>query len=247
MNTRRLLVFFALLFGVCAIGFILLKSEKASHIYNGFGVAIPENYPLLGIDVSHHQGDINYAEAVKMTRGRDSIQFVYIKTTEGTNFKDRNYDENAEGFAAYGMNYGFYHYYQPDRSAKKQALFYCETIKAYNFKLIPVVDIEVIGNRTKRQIVDSIAVFVNKVDEILEARPMIYTYVSFYCDYLEGTKLEPELYWLASYNTFNPYMEKSNVIMWQFSERGTVDGISTKVDLNVAKSSFLTKVIRKRD
>ncbi len=75
---------------------------------------------------------------------------------------------------------------------------------------------------------------------------MVYTYVSFYKDYLKGTVIENELFWLASYNKENSYMEMDNAVIWQFSERGNVDGVATKVDLNVAKSSFKEKVIRKR-
>ena len=246
MKFRTVLLLLIGLFGVLTVGYILLQTKRASFIYSGFGVRIPQSYPIVGIDISHHQGEINYSEAVKKTGDTDSIQFIYIKVTEGTDFKDSNYDQNAEGFAALGMNYGFYHYYQPNESARKQALFYCETIKLYNFKLIPVVDIEVIGDRNKHDLVDSLEVFINTVDQLLECRPMIYTYVSFYADYLEGSSLDNELYWLASYNSTNPYMKKENAIIWQFSESGTVNGISTKVDLNVAKLSFREKVIRKR-
>lgn len=246
MKVKKATLLIALFFGILAIGYIVWDSKKRSFVYDGFGVAIPPDYPIMGIDVSHHQGEINYQEAVSMHGAKDSIQFVYIKVTEGTDFKDSRYDQNAEGFAALGMNYGFYHYYQPNKSAEKQALFYCETIKNYNFKLIPVVDIEVIGDLNKSQLVDSISVFINRVDAILESRPMIYTYVSFFNDYFDGTDLDNELFWLASYNRKNPYMKKENAIIWQFSERGTVNGISTRVDLNVAKSTFNEKVIRKR-
>lgn len=231
---------------ISSIAYILLQTKRSSFIYSDYGVALPLDYPIIGIDISHHQGEINYEEAVQMGSANDSIQFVYIKVTEGTNFLDRNYDKNAEGFARQGMNYGFYHYYQPDASAEKQALFYCETIKRYNFKLIPVIDIEVIGNRTKSQMVDSLTVFINRVDEILESRPMIYTYVSFFKDYLDDTALKNELFWLASYNRSNPYMEMENAIIWQFTERGNVNGISTKVDLNVAKSNYKDKILRVR-
>ena len=246
MKFKGVVIFLALAVALSTITYILLQTERSSFIYTDYGVAIPPEYPIVGMDISHHQGEINYAEAVEMGNAKDSIQFVYIKVTEGTNFLDRKYDENAEGFAAHGMNYGFYHYYQPDASAEKQALFYCETIKRYNFKLIPVVDIEVIGNRNKEQLIDSLTIFINRVDEILESRPMIYTYVSFFKDYIRGTALNNELFWLASYNRSNPYMEMENAIIWQFTERGNVNGISTKVYLNVAKSNYKDKILRVR-
>ncbi len=246
MKFKGIVIFLIIGVFLSTIAYILLQTKRASFIYSDYGVAIPPEYPIIGMDISHHQGEINYEETMQMGTAKDSIQFVYIKVTEGTNFLDSKFDENAEGFAAHGMNYGFYHYYQPDASAEKQALFYCETIKRYNFKLIPVVDIEVIGNQSKSRLVDSLTVFINRVDEILESRPMIYTYVSFYKDYLHNTSLDTELYWLASYNRKNPYMDMPNALIWQFTERGNVNGISTKVDLNVAKSNFKEKVLRIR-
>ena len=227
------------------IGIILLDTKRSSFIYSDFGVKIPGNYALMGIDVSHHQGDINFAEVVEMTKNGDSLEFVYIKATEGTDFCDRNFDENAEGFATLRMPYGFYHYYLPRESAEAQALYFCETIKAYTIKLRPVVDIEVIEDASKSALIDSLTIFLNRVEEVLTYRPIIYTYVSFYEDYLKGTSLDSELYWLASYSAKNPYMQKENVVMWQFTDHATVNGIATPVDLNVAKSSFRKKVILK--
>ena len=43
-----------------------------------------EIYPVRGVDVSHHQGKIDWD-----TLARQDIQFAYIKATEGSNFKDK--------------------------------------------------------------------------------------------------------------------------------------------------------------
>lgn len=245
MNLKKLFLGFFIVVTILMVGVILFETKRTSFIYSDFGVKIPANYALMGIDVSHHQGDINFEEAVKMTENGDSLEFVYIKATEGTDFCDQNFDKNAEGFAAYKMRYGFYHYYLPHESAEAQALYFCETIKAYNMKLKPVVDIEVIEQASNKELVDSLTHFLNRVEEILTYRPLIYTYTSFYEDYLMGTKLDKELYWLAAYTSKNPYIENKNVVMWQFTDHATVNGIGTAVDLNVAKSIFREKVILK--
>ncbi len=245
MKIKKLILPIFIGVSILMIGVILLDTKRSSFIYSDFGVKIPANYALMGIDISHHQGDINFKEAVEMTKNGDSLDFVYIKATEGTDFCDRNFEQNAEGFAALRMRYGFYHYYLPRESAEAQALYFCETIKTYNIKLRPVVDIEVLEESSKLDLVDSLTVFINRVEEILTYRPMIYSYVSFYEDYLLGTSLDSELYWLASYSAKNPYIEKENVLMWQFTDQATVNGIATPVDLNVAKSSFRKKVILK--
>lgn len=243
MRIKRIFLLSFLLSGVLMIGYILLQTKRSSFIYSDFGVQVPKDYSLLGIDVSHHQGEIIFNETVQKTKGGDSLEFVYIKATEGTDFRDRNYDKNAEGFAAHKMNYGFYHYYLPHESAEAQAVFFCETIKSFNIKLLPVVDIEVIDPISKTNLIDSLTLFMNRVEAILLYRPMIYTYTSFYEDYLLNTELENELFWLANYSRDNPYMEKENVILWQFTDRATINGIATFVDLNVAKPSFRDSVI----
>ncbi len=49
----------------------------------------PERYPVRGIDVSSHNGDLNLREARK-----DGIDFIFIKASEGADFKDKNFVTN---------------------------------------------------------------------------------------------------------------------------------------------------------
>ncbi len=242
--------FLYVLFVVTIIGgitfILLMETSNFSVLHGDFGARIPKKYPILGIDISHHQGQINYTEAVDMVDKADSVQFVYIKVTEGVDFIDPNYEMNAEGFAGENLNYGFYHFYQPGQSAKKQAQFFCDEIWEYNFKLIPVLDVELNEPLNKKQLVDSITIFLDEVDKQLKVRPMVYTYWYFYRDFLKTTTLKNELYWIASYSGNNDFMKMDNVVIWQFSERGTVSGIQERVDLNVAKKSFNTLVLRPR-
>lgn len=246
MKFSRILVLLVAILSVVAIGYIVLQTKRNSFVYPDFGVEVPPNYPILGIDVSHHQGDINFKETAKMHRGIDSIQFVYIKASEGRNFADDKSVENAKGCAENKLKYGFYHFFHGSLSAQEQAQFFCEQLKSHPFDLIPVIDVEISGGLKPLVLVDSVLVFMDKVEEILEVRPMIYTNLSFYADYFENSKASNELYWLAAYDQPNPYMQKENVIIWQFTEKATVDGIASAVDLNVAKRTFYTKVVIQR-
>jgi lysozyme len=49
-------------------------------------------YPVRGIDVSHHQGDVNWGEVVA-----SKIRFAYIKATEGADLKDSNFVQSWAG------------------------------------------------------------------------------------------------------------------------------------------------------
>lgn len=246
MYYKRIALFLGSIVFIGAIVYILFDTTKFSSLHEDFGTPIPVKYPIMGMDVSHHQGNIDFNAASHMEKGGDSIAFVYIKATEGEDFVDSKYDANAEGFAKFKMNYGFYHFFQPESSALKQAHFYSDIVKGYNFKLIPVLDVEKKGDRTKKQLVDSINVFLKEVEKLLDTRPMVYTYLSFYNDYLKGSSIQNELLWMAAYSYDDSFMENDNVIIWQFSEVGTVNGISTHVDLNVAKEVFNQKVLRIR-
>src|SRR3954453_10276082 len=73
------------------------------------GIWIPNapsrsQYPLRGIDVSHHQGQIDWS-AVKAS----GIQFAYIKATEGTEFTDATFAENWRNSNTAGIVRGAYH------------------------------------------------------------------------------------------------------------------------------------------
>lgn len=128
MKFSRILVLLVALLSIVAIGYIVLQTKRNSFVYPDFGVEVPPNYPLLGIDVSHHQGDINFKETAKMNTGIDSIQFVYIKASEGRNFADDKSAENATGCAENKLKYGFYHFFHGSLSAQEQAQFFCEQI-----------------------------------------------------------------------------------------------------------------------
>ena len=100
MKLKGIAILFAVALALCSIAYILLQTKRSSFIYSDYGVTLPKEYPIVGMDISHHQGEINFDEVMQMGSAKDSIQFVYIKVTEGTDFKDRKFDENAEGFAA---------------------------------------------------------------------------------------------------------------------------------------------------
>lgn len=241
---QRFFLILAVLFFMGGMIYFLFVSRDHSFLYHNLGVKRPLNFPVLGIDISHHQGEINYEEVLKMGQGRDSIQFVYIKATEGVDHLDTRYDQNAEGFAAYGVQYGFYHYFHPALSARQQAHFYAETVGFYNFKLRPVLDIEVDEGQSAAQMVDSVLVFLDLIEDRLHTRPIIYTYISFYETLLANSLLDQEDWWFAAYSKDLQVFDHEQMLIWQFTEKGTVDGIGNFVDLNVGKEGVLERLKR---
>ena len=74
------------------------------------GLAVPS--PLLsGIDVSHHQGDVDW-NAV----GQAGIAFAFAKSTEGDTFQDPQFGTNCAGMKEAGIIRGAYHFFRPAKS-----------------------------------------------------------------------------------------------------------------------------------
>lgn len=224
------------------IGFIIFQERKKTNLtFPDFGAALPENHHILGIDISHHQGGINWDLASKMRIGSDSIQFVYLKLTEGTDFKDKRSKQNQKKLKEMKVPFGVYHFYNPKKGATEQAKFFIENFKISDLR--PVLDIEVQGNLKSTALVDSVTVFLSTVDSILSIRPIIYTYESFYNDFFSESTLSKEWFWIANYTGSSKAFKRQNVIAWQFTDKGTVDGILEKVDLNTAKPNFWKVVL----
>src|SRR6266542_2456790 len=73
--------------------------------------APPPGYPMTGIDVSNHQGVINWTSV-----GAAGAKFSYAKATEGVRFVDGYFDANNQGARTNGLFAGAYHFALPDRS-----------------------------------------------------------------------------------------------------------------------------------
>jgi lysozyme len=242
MKKWGLILFSFILVGLTV--FITLKQKNITHIfYSTFGVTIPSQVKLLGIDVSHHQGNINWDEVEGMKINGDTIQFVYLKVTEGTLHKDRKYKTNRKALDSKALKVGVYHFFSPNKDIIKQVQHFTTSFKKTTLK--PVLDIETIGDLTKKEVIAAVILFINETEKRINVRPIIYTYSSFYKDYFKNTVLESELFWIANYGSTCKICDQDNVIAWQFSEKGTINGITEKVDLNSAKTNFWDNAIWK--
>ena len=75
-------------------------------------VSYPEGYEIHGIDISHHQGRIDWDELKDNGTINDSpIRFVMIKATEGSTQTDENFHDNFYQAREHGFTRGAYHFY----------------------------------------------------------------------------------------------------------------------------------------
>ena len=184
-----------------------------------------------GIDVSKHQEYINWGELRKNKR----IQYVYIRSTVGSDIIDANYRENVHNARKHGFKVGSYHYMTNLSSINGQFENFRRTVDKNSQDLLPMIDVEVRNRWTKQQLRDSLVKFVQLIEDYYGCTPIIYTYETFYRDNL-GTAFDNFPLFIAKYSNQRPNIgSRAKWLMWQFSESGyfaAVKGNKGLVDLS---------------
>ena len=181
-----------------------------------------------GIDISRHQGRIHWDELGKIKR----LQFLYIKSSEGTNIQDPWYESNIKNARERGIPVGSYHFL-----SKAPAALQFENFRSVYDKdkqdLLPVIDAEDDGTKgmSKTEIQLLLKTFCKLCKVYYGHTPMIYCSESYFKDYL-SPEFDNYYLWIASYNHEPVLPGKPHYDIWQFSRHGRVPGIWNWVDLN---------------
>ncbi len=188
---------------------------------------VDKNYN--GIDVSKHQGVINWDVVKKDPK----IQYVYIKATEGSDLVDERYKQNLHNARKAGFKVGSYHYLTNKSSVVNQFKNFASTAIREEQDLLPVIDVEVRKQWTAQQLRDSLKVFAKMVEDYYGCKPIIYTYESFFRNNL-GKAFADYPIFIAKYSRTEdqPNINGVKWILWQYSESGRVNGITGRVDLS---------------
>ena len=190
-----------------------------------------------GIDVSEHQGYIDW-EKVK----NSGVQFAFIRLgfssyDDGSLHMDTWYEDNISRARDAGIDVGVYFFSQATtvEEAIEEARFVIEHLPSklempVAFDMEPVTDhdrIAVLGMREKTEIADAFCSVIEKngYKSIIYGNPT-WIYSGLNLSLLPGREL-----WLAHYTFWSgfPY----EYAIWQYSSEGTLEGISTSVDLNM--------------
>ena len=190
-------------------------------------------YPVAGIDVSKHNGVIDF-DKVK----DDDYQFVFIKASEGKTYRDDAFDRNYRGAREAGLKVGAYHFFRKNRTGSEQAGNLLGVIKGKTFDLPLVIDLEDDwgnGATVSRQValervMEMIGILNDKGYKV-----MIYTNLDGYNKYYKDLLADNDL-WLCSFTSPDLLPHLPHRIQ-QFSHEGEVAGIEGDVDLNVFRGS----------
>lgn len=187
-----------------------------------------------GIDISHHQGDINFDKL------KGNIDFAMVRTSYGSFYEDKKYKKNIKELERIGVPYGLYHfsYATTIDSAKKEAEGFINIIKNYNPTYPVVIDIEK-SDRTKNVEKDILVDITKTICQMIEDSGyyvMIYANLDYLNNKLNDTSLDKYDKWLAQWNNKPTYSKSFGI--WQYSSKGNVPGINGNVDLNVAYKDY---------
>ncbi len=198
---------------------------------------------VYGIDVSYHQGDIDWNAVAN-----DGKVFAWVKATEGYTYDDPNFQDNMTNGQAAGVVMGAYHFARPDNnSATDEANHFLSVAGSYigDGFLPPVLDLEDPPNvnlqdlYTSSELTAWVQEWIDVVVQNTGVEPIIYTNGN-YANYLQSSLSSYGL-WIADPDGDPSDPPSSSTLgIWsdwkfkQYSWSGTVSGINTsEVDLNV--------------
>ena len=209
---------------------------KPCYGFRGYGVCLPVNYKVHGIDVSHHQGAIDWASVKATEKEEFPIRFVFVKATEGGDYKDRCFDENFRRAGEVGLVRGAYHFYNPNSDPLRQADFFISQVKLKKGDLAPVLDIER-KPRNKAQLQADLKLFLQRLEQHYGVPPIIYTSYKYKMNYLDVPAFDAYPFWIAHYYV-DALSYEGEWQFWQHTDYGAVPGIDGSVDLNVFNGSW---------
>jgi lysozyme len=208
--------------------------ERRAHFirYAAFGIDIPVNYTIHGIDVSKYQNIIDWGSVHDMKVGDVQLSFAFIKATEGLGNEDAYFQRNWKKAKDAGIARGAYHFFLATKSGKAQAENFINSVQLEPGDLPPVLDIEQTYGMAPEKLRERAKEWLQTVQDFYHIQPIIYTNVDFYKQYLRDD-FDAYPLWVAHYLQ----KERPSIYraweFWQHSEGGRVNGIQTKVDFDV--------------
>jgi lysozyme len=192
---------------------------------------MPAGHSVYGIDVSRHQGEIDW-EALKKGNHPDApISFVYVKASEGSDFKDKKFEQNFENARKHGFMRGAYHYFSTTSSGVSQANLFISMVKLHPGDLPPVLDIEE-KPKNKKKYIEEVKIWLKKVEEHYGVKPIVYASSKYKKKYLDDPFFKEYPSWVAHY--YIPELtDGEEWLMWQCTDIGVIPGIKEKVDINI--------------
>lgn len=200
-----------------------------------------------GIDVSAHQGNIDWEKVAA-----DGVEFAFIRGAfrgygTGKLVEDTRFADNMKNATAAGIKTGIYVYSQAitEEEVLEEADLLLKQAAPYGTDIPIVIDVEKVvadedarmNNLTVEERTNLVLLFCQTVENA-GYKPMVYHNMEAGILMLDITALENYDKWFASYSSSNIFYYPYEYGIWQYSEKGSVNGIKGNVDLNISFSKF---------
>ncbi len=191
-------------------------------------VVTPPELALRGIDVSHYQHRI----AWDTVAASQSVDFAFVKATEGHEYRDSLFCRNWESLQRHGIKRGAYHFFRAYGCGYDQARNFLNAVEFVPGDFAPVLDIERADGIAPEIVRQEVKIWLEEVERTLSVKPIIYSSQNFYDFFLAG-HFDNYPLWIARYSADVPTLiNGKNWDIWQYSCTGTICGIPKPVDLN---------------
>jgi lysozyme len=182
-----------------------------------------------GVDVSSHRGRIDWTKVAA-----DSIDFAYVKATEGGDFVDPAFADNWAGAAAAGVQRGAYRFFTLCSPGATQAQNFLRTVPDDAQDLAPAVDLELAGNcaaRPERSAVQTeLTAFLDAVEAVTHQPTPVYLRSDFEDRYHLRDALDRPLWQFRFLRR-----PAGDWAVWQVDGQSHIDGVAGNVDLDVMR------------
>lgn len=197
-----------------------------------------KGFKEVGIDISHWQGAIDFT-AVK----RSGIQFVIIKAGGSDNgfYTDRQFENYYRLAKLAGLKVGAYYYAGKNFTSAEDGLLdakrFHAIIRGKEFDYPVYVDIEEQKIPDQAGTTEATIAFCEYMESQKYFVGIYSSDILGWKQLLDMDKLSAYSKWVARWGSKKPSYAKDFAV-WQYSNTGQIDGIKTRVDLDVSIVDF---------
>jgi lysozyme len=203
----------------------------------------PSDVGVLGIDVSHHSGTVDW-DAVR----KQGYRFAYVKSSEGVDDADPMFETHWKALREAGMARGAYHFYVTEDDPVQQAKFFASRLRDDPGTLPPAVDVELLGAHTTGDMTATLLTFLRTFEQELGVLPVIYTSSGFWDEHYRPEFSRYPL-WMAEYGVTLPRVPFgwTSWLIWQRQENQPVAGVENGADVDLLHPSIDLETLRPKE
>ena len=213
-----------------AAGMFLMRNSGPQSETQTASTPPAEAEPVNGVDVSHYQGDVDWAQVAAA-----GYAFAFVKAAQGDSGGDSEFDRNWQDMKTAGILRGAYDFYDVGQNPTTQARNFISKVTLIKGDLPPVVDIETMNgsSESNNHMIADLHSYLKTLKDHYGVAPIIYTGPSFWNAHFDDSFSDYAL-WVAEYGVSKPKAVTGWTVwsFWQYSTNGDVPGINGDVDLD---------------